>query len=234
LRLVLSGLVESRILEETASVVDLDNVSVARELSVAALLDVYFAGVLGESPLGGFENLLAAGKLELSTANGLNDVGLVLVLRANGEKNLANVDTGGDTNGLTVGVSHTGGQSIGSGARKHLVGTKDVVGVGTHADVVSLLSDRLCQVLVDGNTAGLEGLGRDLLLLVADQVGDKGEEIDGGLLGTDIEDLDLRFRYTTAVPRLDVRLVLLVAIAASRTATHGGDLIYEGYNLFTI
>ena len=55
------------------------------------------------------------------------------------------------------------------------------------------------QVLVDGDTAGLECLRGDLLLFVTDQVGYEGEEIDGCLLGTDIVNLDLRFGHTTAV-----------------------------------
>ena len=56
-------------------------------------------------------------------------------------------------------------------------------------------------------------------------MGDEGEEIDGGLLVTDIVDADLRVGHTTAVPRLDVRLVLLVAVATSRTATHDRNVV---------
>jgi hypothetical protein len=78
-------------------------------------------------------------------------------------------------------------------------------------------------MLVNGHTAGLESLGRDLLLLVTDQVSDKGKLIDRSLLGTDIKDADLGLGHTTAVPRLDVRLVLLVAVTASWTTTHGCD-----------
>merc|ERR1712115_308651 len=88
-------------------------------------------------------------------------------------------------------------------------------------DVVRVLSDRLRQVLVDGDAARLESFRRNLLLLVANEMCDEREEIDGSLLGSDVEDLDLRFRYTAAVPRLDVRLVLLVSVTASWTATHG-------------
>jgi len=76
-------------------------------------------------------------------------------------------------------------------------------------------------MLVDGNTACLQSLTGNLLLFVADEVGNEGEEIDGGLLVTDIENLDFGFRHTTAVPRLDVRFVLLVSVTTSWTATHG-------------
>jgi len=200
--------------------VDLDDVSVARELSVAAFLDVLLTGVLGESPPGGLEDLLASGELELSTTDGFHDVGLAGVLGADGQKNLSDIDTGGNTDGLSVRVPHSGGQSIGTGARKHLVGTKDVKGVGSNADVVGVLSDGLGQVLVDGDTGGLESFRRNLLLLVADEMGDEREEIDGSLLVTDVEDANLGFWYTTAVPRLDVRFVLLVSVTTSWTATH--------------
>ncbi len=72
-------------------------------------------------------------------------------------------------------------------------------GVHPHTDVVSILSDGVGQVLVDGDTAGLESLGRNLLLLVADQVGNEREEIDGSFLGSDVVNADLRLRDTTAV-----------------------------------
>jgi hypothetical protein len=117
-------------------------------------------------------------------------------------------------------MSHSTGESIGTGTRKHLVGSQDVKGMGADADVVGVLSNRLGQVLVDGNTGGLEGLAGDLLLFVTDQVGHERKEIDGGLFVADVEDSDLRFWYTTAVPRLDVRFVLLVSVATSWTATH--------------
>lgn len=219
--LLLSGLVEGRVLEKTTSVVDLDNVTVTGEFSTSTLGNIFFTRVLGESPLGRLQNLLASGKLELSSTNGFDDVGLSSILGANTQQDLADIDTGGNTDRLTVGMSHSRRQSIGTGTRKHFVGTKDVEGVGAHANVVGILSNGLTQVLVDGNTASFEGFRGNLLLLVTDQVGNEWEQIDGGLLVPDIENLNLRFWHTTAVPRLDVRLVLLVSVATSWTATHG-------------
>jgi len=101
-RLFGTGLVEGRFLEQSASVVDLDNVTVTREFSAAAHLHVYLTGVLGESPPCGFQNLLASGELELSSADGLHDVDLAGVLGSNRQQNLADIDTGGDTDGLSV------------------------------------------------------------------------------------------------------------------------------------
>ena len=94
-------------------------------------------------------------------------------------------------------------------------------GVNADANVISVLSNGVGQVLVDGDTAGLEGLGRDLLLFVADQMSHEGEEIYGSFLGSDIINLDFGFRHTTTVARLDVGFVLLVTVATEGTATHG-------------
>ena len=184
-------MIQGRSLEEPTTGVDLDNVSVAGEFSTATFLDVYLSGVLGESPLGRLQNLLASGKLEFTPTNGLDDVCLGVVLCADTQQDLSDVDTGGNPNGLTVRVSHTGRKPISTGARKHLIGTQHMEGMGANTDVVGVLSDGLGQMLVDGDTAGLEGLGRDLLLLITDQMGNKGEEIDGGLLVANVKDLDL-------------------------------------------
>mmetsp|Transcript_35914 Transcript_35914/g.86773 ORF Transcript_35914/g.86773 Transcript_35914/m.86773 type:complete len:215 (+) Transcript_35914:354-998(+) len=142
------------------------------------------------------------------------------ILGSDRKKDLSNINTGGNTNGLSVRVTHTGRQTIGSGTRKHLIGSQNMVRVGTHTNVVVILSDSLSQMLIDGNTGSLKSFRRDLLLLVTDQMGDKGKQIDRSLLGTDIVNTDLRFGDTTTVTRLDVRLVLLVTVATSWTTTH--------------
>jgi len=50
------------------------------------------------------------------------------------------------------------------------VGTDDVVRVGTNSEMERILSGGLDDVLVGANTRSLEGLGRDLLVLVGNQV----------------------------------------------------------------
>ena len=200
---------------------DLDDVSVGRQLATLSHTDVVLTGVLGKSPLETLQNLLTSSELKFTTADGLDDVRLGGILTTDREEHLPDVNTGGDADGLSVRVTHTRREPISSGTRKHFVGTDDMEGVNTDADVVSILSDGVGQVLVDGDTAGLESLRRDLLLLVAHQVSHEREEIDGRLLGTHVVNLDLRLGHTTAVPRLDVRLILLVAVASERTSAHG-------------
>lgn len=57
------------------------------------LFRTYLPGVLGEAPLVGLEDLLAPGELELSTPESLDGGGAVVVLRADGDDDLA-VQTG--------------------------------------------------------------------------------------------------------------------------------------------
>ena len=51
------------------------------------------------------------------------------------EQDLADVDAGYGSIGLAPGTTHTGLQSIGTGARQHLVDTYDVVGMGAHTEM---------------------------------------------------------------------------------------------------
>jgi hypothetical protein len=61
-------------------------------------------------------------------------------------------------------------QSIGTGARQHLVDTDDVVGVDTDTQVETFLSGELDEVLVGANTGGLKSFRAQLLVLVGDHV----------------------------------------------------------------
>ena len=240
--LSLEGVEQRGLFKPSVIIVHLELVSIGTELSVLPPCDILLSRILGKSPLVTLEEFLASSKFELSTAEGLDHVGLVVVLGPDTDQDLANGNTGGNTDGLSIRVTHTGTETISTGARKHLVGTEDHEGVGPHADVVRLLSNGLSQMLVDGNTGCLKGLGRNLLLLVAHHVRDKGEQIDGSLLGSYIVNADLGVGHTTAVPTLDVGFVLLVAVASGRTATHvfymflgrgggGGMGVSEDYNL---
>lgn len=131
---------------------------------------------------------------------------LTSIAGADTQDDLANVDTGDSAVRLAPGTTHTGLQSIGTGARQHLVDSDDVEGVGADAQVETLLAAVLDEVLVGANAGGLEGLGAQLLILVGDEVDAEREVVDVGTLAAEIEDANLGVGDTTVEARLGVRL----------------------------
>lgn len=83
---------------------------------------------------------------------------------------MANLDTGDSSVRLSVSTTHTGLKSICTSARQHLVDSDDVVRVDTDTHVEGILSGGLDNVLVCANTGSLESFGRELFVLVGDQV----------------------------------------------------------------
>ena len=178
----------------------LDVGTVDLDVAAGALVNVLLAPEVGETPVLGDDDLLATGELVLGAAEGLDGVGKVTITGTDGEENLANLDTSDKTVGLAVGTTHTGLETIGSGARQlrdlvrmrflrgsswgayHLVDTDDVVRVRTHTHVETVLTACLDHVLVGADTGSLEGLGRQLLELVGDKVDAGGEVVDTGTL----------------------------------------------------
>ena len=195
----------------------LDGGAVGSDPALLASSHIVLAVKLGEAPLVGLHDFLSSGEFELGTAKSLNHVGSVGILGADRHDDLANGDTGSHLHGLTVGVSHTGGQTIGSGAGKHLVLADDVERVSAGSDVVTLLTGGLHQVLVARHTGGLKGASGQLLLLVGHQVSNEGEDIDVGLLGSAVINPDLSIGDTSAESGFNIRLVLLEANATSRS-----------------
>ena len=195
----------------------LDGGAVGSDPALLASSHIVLAVKLGEAPLVGLHDFLSSGEFELGTAKSLNHVGSVGILGADRHDDLANGDTGSHLHGLTIGVSHTGGQTIGSGAGKHLVLADDVERVSAGSDVVTLLTGGLHQVLVARHTGSLKGASGQLLLLVGHQVSNEGEDIDVGLLGSAVINSDLRVGDTSAESGFNIRLVLLEANATSRS-----------------
>ena len=124
-------------------------------------------------------------------------VWLTRVTGPDGEEDLANVDTGDSAVGLTKGTTHTGLQSIGTGARQHLVDSHNVVWVGADTHVETFLSGDLDEVLVGADTGGFESLGAQLFVFVRDKVDAEGELVHIGALAAQVEDSNLRVRYTS-------------------------------------
>ena len=178
-------------LKRTLLVQVLDVASIGLETTGSALSDVVLTGQLGETPLLGDDDLLATSKLELGTTESLDDNSLVGILGTDREDDLTNVDTGSSSQGLTPGTTHTGLKTISTGTGQHLVDTQHVEGVKTDTHVEGVLSGGLGDVLVAANATSLQGLGRDLLLLVAQQVDTERELVNTGLLTTQIVDTDL-------------------------------------------
>ena len=147
---------------------------------------------VGETPLLADDDLLSSGELVSGSSDSLENDGSVALTASDRQQDLANVDSCDRVVGLSVSSSHTGLQSIGTGAGQHLVDSDDVEGVNTDSHVERVLSGRLGDVLVGANSGGFECFRGDLLVLVADQVGAEGELVDVGLLSAQVEDTDLR------------------------------------------
>lgn len=167
---------------------------------------------------------------------------LTRVTSADGEKDLADVDTGDGAVWLSESTTHSSLESIGSSARQHLVDADDVIWVGTDTEVETFLSGGLDHVpvaifrqcpasfsdllfprsgsLVGADTGGFESLGAQLFILVGDEVDAGWEVVDVCTLAAKVKDSDLWVWHTTVEARLWVRLVLAVAVAASWTTGH--------------
>lgn len=189
---------------------------VIEEIGIAEV-GVLLLGEGGEAPFAGDDDVLTSGELVLGTTQSLGDLILESILGADGEEDLVDSDTGAETVGLSVGVTHTGLKPISTGAGKHLVDSDDVVGVSPDTEVETLTTSGVGHVSVDNNSGCLESFGGDLLQLTGHEMDTDRELVDLGGLASDVIDGDLGIRYTTEVARLDVRLVLAVAVATSGT-----------------
>ena len=196
------------------------------EFLVLVLLDV------SEAPVAGLDDELLTGELHLGTAEGFTGDVDEARLGADGDKDLTDADTGAGRVGLTVRLAHTGLETIGTSAGKHLVDTEDVEGVSTDAHVEGFLGGVLGHVLVGLDTSGFEGFRGDLFEFTGDDVDAGGEGFDVSLTGTEIVGADLGVGNTTAETRLGVRLVLAEAVATGRTAAHGCCLFTLFINFF--
>jgi hypothetical protein len=215
LRESLNVLLNSTVVAEelNVSTIDLDT-------TLLAETDVFVATQGSETPVLGDDDLLATGELVHGATEGLDGEVTVGVTGADRQQDLADVHTGDGTVGLAEGTTHTGLETIGTSARKHLVVTDDVEGVGTDTKVETFLSSGLDEVLVGANTGGFESLRGQLLVFVGDHVHTGREVIDIGLLTSKIEDTDLWVGDTTVEAGLGVGLVLAVAVATGRTTGH--------------
>lgn len=163
---------------------------------------------------------MAAGELVLRAAEGFDGSSTVGISCSDAQNDLTNVDTGDGAVRLAESTTHTGLESIGSGARQHLVDTDDVVRVGAHAEMETFLSCDLDEVLVGADTGCFERFRAQLLIFVGDKVDAEREFVNVRTLTAKVEDPNLRVGYTTVEPRLGIWLVLAVAVASRWTTSH--------------
>ena len=113
-------------------------------------------------------------------------------------------------------------------------------GVDTDPQVEGILARSLGDILVGANTGGLEGLARELLILVGNKVAAEREFIDRCTFSAKVKNTDLRYVrtnclvtyrdsksrtylwvwHTTIVPWLWIGLIFTIAIATSRASSH--------------
>jgi hypothetical protein len=220
----------------------LDVATIVDDLTSGTSLNELFAGQLGETPVLRDNDLLLTRELVLAASESFHDGGLVVVLGADREDDLTNVDTGNETVGLTESTTHTSLKStrkiisksnsfffetsyykslpISTSTRQHLVDTGDMVRVDTDTHVEGVLTAGLGHVLVSTDTTSFKSFSGKLFVLVGDEMNAEREVIDSSLLTTKIVDSQLGVGDTTAESALGVGLVLAVTVATSGTATH--------------
>ena len=74
--------------------------------------------------------------------------------------------------------------------------------VEPHSDVKTIFATAFHHVLVGTNSGGLQGFGRELLIFIRHHVATEWELIHFGLLPTQVKDVDLTIRDTSAEGRL--------------------------------
>jgi len=198
----------------------LDTDAVWHESSVSSHRLKLLALPLGEAPLATDVDLLATGELELGSPQCLDDLILVHVLGAHRQDDLSDVHARNRAQRLAKRTAHSRLQPISAGAGQHLVDANDVERVQAHSHVERVLAGKLDEVLIGTDSPRLEGLRRDLLKLIGDEVDAEGKLVDLGLFATKVKDADLRVWHTATEARLGVRLVLAVPVTSCGSATH--------------
>jgi hypothetical protein len=103
-------------------------------------LEVVVTGVGSESPVPRRNDLLTTRELELGTAEGLSGDRSMVVLAADAEENLPDLDTSASSDGPAPCLAHTLLEPISSSARKHLVDPEHMEGVHSDSEMEGLLT----------------------------------------------------------------------------------------------
>jgi hypothetical protein len=140
---------------------------------------------------------LSSGKLGLGTSEGFTGEGDLIGSGSNGDEDLSNSDTGDLAETFTVGVSHTGLESISTGAREHLVDANNVPGVDSDSNMEVILTALNLHVLVGSDTGGFESFRGDLLLLSTHHMDATWELIPREFLSSTIVESKFWVGYTS-------------------------------------
>ncbi|KAM1168021.1 hypothetical protein ACFX13_030641 [Malus domestica] len=122
---------------------------------------------------------------------------LVAFLTTNKEQHLPNINPSARPERLLESSAHNCLKPIGSGARKHLVDSKDMEGVNPNPQVERIFSGEIGHALVAADSRRLKSLARNVFLLPRDEDAE-GELVNALLLHAEVVDSDLRVGHTTA------------------------------------
>merc|ERR1719464_502145 len=119
----LNWLPGEKFLEWTTRGESLDTDTVSHDLSFLLELEELGHNVISEPVLSGDEHHLATGELELGSSKSFLSGSNVFRVSSDGDKDGSNVDASTFAESLSIGVAHTGLESISTGAGEHLVDT---------------------------------------------------------------------------------------------------------------
>jgi hypothetical protein len=136
------------VLDVTAVAQELNVGTIDLDLALLAKTDVLLTAERSETPVLGNNDLLATRELVHRTAESLDGGRTVGVTSTDGHQDLTNVHTSHGAVGLAERTTHTGLETIGTGARQHLVDTDDMVGVSTDTEMETFFSGDLDEVPV--------------------------------------------------------------------------------------
>lgn len=114
-------------------------------------------GEVGETEVDALKNFLSSGELHLSSSESFDGVGHILGGGSDTHEDLTNLDSGSLSLGLAVGTSHTGLESISTGAGKHLVDAVHVPRMAPDSHVEVFFSGVVDHELVTGDSGSLQG-----------------------------------------------------------------------------
>jgi len=133
---------------------------------------------------------------------------------------LSNINSGAFFHWLTISLSHTSLESIGTSAGQHFVDTDNVPRMNSASHVEGVFTSFFGHIFVSSNTGSFQSTGRNLFFFPRNHVNRAWEFIAISFFSTDIIRTNLRVRASSAISRLGIWLVFHITIATSRSSSH--------------